>query len=428
VSYVRWPAPPPGLESVIVRATGKPQVVARAQPSLADQSVEPELPPASYVEPVTPEEEHEYAEQTASVLLERLSAEVRRLHALGKDEGEIMDVLTPDTRTAGLIDKEIMETVVACCDGAQEQRGETLEEYTKRRTRENKAAIFAEMGTLDGAEACKGVRGENGEKGENSLIPISWQKENSPNSPHTHPQEAVFPSDSILADYVNVAVRITEGADCYIIGSILPVAAALLGRAAWLPWCGSRLYPNLFAMLAGKPGDRKTSTIDLAVIIARSSLPHEAFLPLAFSPETLSDEYDKGAGGRPDKLWLLDDANAVLADWQNESNGERNAAKFLRLYDCKELSEAYRRNRREDKPETQRRVVPQTSTSVVFGATFNLCMFRKQVTRAGLQRRFLIMSPNGWVARFSIRRSSTKSWRSVRRISRCCQSWRGRSP
>ncbi len=142
-------------------------------------------------------------------------------------------------------------------------------------------------------------------------------------------------------------------------------------------------------MVVGKPGDRKSSTIDLAAIIARSSLPKEAFLPLAFSPETLFDEYDQDVGGRTDKLWLVDDANPILSDWQNDTNGERNAARFLRLYDCKDLSESYRRNREKNNPQSQRRLIPETSTSLVFGATFNLCMFRRQATRAGLQRRFL---------------------------------------
>jgi hypothetical protein len=142
-------------------------------------------------------------------------------------------------------------------------------------------------------------------------------------------------------------------------------------------------------MLAGPPGDRKSTTIDLPELIARKCLPSEAFLPKAFSPETLFDEYDIESGGKPDKLLICDDANPVLADWQKAHNGERNAAQFLQLYDCKGLSESYRRNRKEGEAKTQRRFIPRTSTSVVFGATLNICMFRNQATRAGLQRRFL---------------------------------------
>jgi Protein of unknown function (DUF3987) len=162
-----------------------------------------------------------------------------------------------------------------------------------------------------------------------------------------------------------------------------------MGRAVWLPWGAESLQCNLYTMLVGKPGDRKTSTINLADAIAKKCLAPEAFLPKNFSPETLVDEYDIETGGRPDKIWLCDDANPVLADWQGSVTGGRNAARFLELYDCKALSESYRRNRKEQESGEQRRSIPHTSTSIVFGGTFNICTSRNQITRAGLQRRFL---------------------------------------
>jgi hypothetical protein len=142
-------------------------------------------------------------------------------------------------------------------------------------------------------------------------------------------------------------------------------------------------------MLAGKAGDRKSSTIDLAEAIARKALPQQAFLPKAYSPESMFDEYDEEAGGRPDKIMICDDANATLADWQKSTNGERIASRFLELYDCKGLSESFRRNRpKKGGAETQRGFISHTSTSAVLGATFSTCMFRNQAVRAGLQRRF----------------------------------------
>src|SRR5262249_39068878 len=39
-------------------------------------------------------------------------------------------------------------------------------------------------------------------------------------------QEAPFPADSILADYHDYVITQSEGDDCYIIGSILPITAA----------------------------------------------------------------------------------------------------------------------------------------------------------------------------------------------------------
>lgn len=92
--------------------------------------------------------------------------------------------------------------------------------------------------------------------------------------------------------------------------------------------------------------------------MARECLPIEAFLPLGFSPESLFDEYDTGCGGRPDKILIADDANVILTDWHRSGNGERNATRFLSLYDCKALSESYRLNRREGDVNTQRRLSP----------------------------------------------------------------------
>src|SRR2546430_8822070 len=140
-------------------------------------------------------------------------------------------------------------------------------------------------------------------------------------------------------------------------------------------------------MLAGKPGDRKSAAIDQAEVIASACLPENAFLPKSFAPETLFDEYDAQCGGRQDKLWIVDDANATLRDWEKTLNGERNATRFLELYDCKHLSESFRRNITKNNPNT-RRYIPITSTSLVFGATFNVACFQGQAVREGLARRF----------------------------------------
>jgi hypothetical protein len=58
------------------------------------------------------------------------------------------------------------------------------------------------------------------------------------------------------------------------------------------------LHCNLFTILVGKPGDRKSSTIELPEQIAKHCLPPSAFLPKAFSPETLVDEYDTETGAQ----------------------------------------------------------------------------------------------------------------------------------
>jgi hypothetical protein len=144
-------------------------------------------------------------------------------------------------------------------------------------------------------------------------------------------------------------------------------------------------------MLVGKAGDRKSSTIMLAERIALECLPGNAFLPLSFSPESMFNEYSTDTGGKPDKLWVVDDANPILSDWKNSSNGERVGAQFLRLYDCNQLTENFQRNKSDRKNSDisrTRRVVPETSTSVLFGATFHIAAFQGNQIKAGLARRF----------------------------------------
>jgi len=228
---------------------------------------------------------------------------------------------------------------------------------------------------------------EFGEFYEKARTLIGETSQNSPNSSPGYKQRPIFPEDSILADFVTFARANEESADPFIIGSILPICGALLGRRVWFQWGDKQKFANVFSMLAGKPGDRKSSIIDLAEMLARKILDESAFLPKSFSPETLFEEYSESDGGRPDKLWIVDDANATLTDWRKAVNGERLATRFLELYDCKPISENFRRNK--DGKEGRRRMIAQTSTSVVFGATFNIACFQGQAVRAGMSRRFL---------------------------------------
>jgi hypothetical protein len=66
-----------------------------------------------------------------------------------------------------------------------------------------------------------------------------------------------------------------------------------------------------------------------------------------------------------------------------------NATRFLNLYDCQGLTESFRRNKKESADGSARRVIPITSTSIVFGCTFNVACFQGQSVRAGMARRFL---------------------------------------
>lgn len=203
-------------------------------------------------------------------------------------------------------------------------------------------------------------------------------------------QNAVTPPDSILQLWLDYQRTQTESADSYIVGACLPVMAAALARRVWFPWGDDRTYPNLFGILAGNPGDRKSSAIKAAERLARIILPADAFLPKYFSPEAMFDAYLD----RPDKILVVDEGNTILTDWQQASNGERVATRFLELYDCCPLAESFRRNRSQDNPEAARSV-PETSTSVCLGATFNIAAFQGQAVRAGMARRFLYYAADG---------------------------------
>lgn len=204
----------------------------------------------------------------------------------------------------------------------------------------------------------------------------------------------VYPRSSWVDRYMDYARQREESADSYLIGSVLPIVAAALARRAWLPWGDGRVYSNLFSMLAGKPGDRKSSAINQAEKIARAVIDKKQFLPDSMSAEALVDEYDEEAGGSPDKLLVTDDANAFLGTLQKTNYGERVGQTLLRLYDCKGLAEAFRRNQQGEEG-TARRYISETSTSMILGATFNICQFQGHEIRSGLQRRFLYYLAEG---------------------------------
>jgi hypothetical protein len=201
-------------------------------------------------------------------------------------------------------------------------------------------------------------------------------------------EDAIFPAGSWLERYMEFARKREESADSYLIGAILPVFGATAGRRVWFPWGDGKVYPNLFAMLAGKPGDRKSSAVNSAERLARRVIDKKCFLPSSLSVEALFDEYDEQSGGLPDKILIADDANPFLGLLQKTNYGERVGQQLLSLYDCKHLSEAFLRNKSESSGEA-RRFIEETSTSMVLGATFNICQFQGHEIRSGLQRRFL---------------------------------------
>ncbi len=198
---------------------------------------------------------------------------------------------------------------------------------------------------------------------------------------------AIYPPGSFFARYMDFARRREESADSYLIGSILPVVAAALARRVRFPWGEGSIYPNIFSMLAGKPGDRKSSGINLAERVARIVMDQKQLLPDSLSAEALFDEYHEESGGCPDQLLIVDDANPFLGLLQKSNYGERVGNLLLRLYDCKGLAESFRGNKSEENAKAKR-FIKETSTSICLGATFNVCQFQGHEIRSGLQRRF----------------------------------------
>ena len=223
-----------------------------------------------------------------------------------------------------------------------------------------------------------------------SIPLVEWgDSANSTNSTISPSQEVFYPAQSIIADYYEYAVTQSEGADCYIIGPILPTIAAILAHNVCLSWLNGVLYPNLFVMVVGPPGNLKSTSIELPEEMFRClSEEHECsrMLPHNLSVESMFDCYYE----HPYRFLVCDDATALITKWQNPHDGERLSSNYLTLYDCKRLSESFRRNRKEKSNlESQERFTGPTCTNIVFGSTFLTCQFRQNSLRNGLQRRFI---------------------------------------
>jgi hypothetical protein len=171
-----------------------------------------------------------------------------------------------------------------------------------------------------GSEVTAPSDGDHGKQsGGVEFVESSLDEVRSTNSTNSTPtrsfQQVTFPPESLIADYVDLAREQLESADSYIVGSIIPVLSGLLARRVLFPWGEEKVFPNIFAMLAGKPGDRKSTAINFVESIAREVLPMDRFMTHRFSGESLYNEFDADEGGNPDKILIVDDANPILTSW-----------------------------------------------------------------------------------------------------------------
>ena len=192
---------------------------------------------------------------------------------------------------------------------------------------------------------------------------------------------AIWSRDSIIEDFVVLGRRVSESEDQILVGSFLPVISACLARNVYIDF-GGRKYPNLYNILVTRPGLRKTTTINLAAYIARSLLLKEAFVSGITSNQALFLEYLK----YPDKLWLIDEGNVILANWAHDAAGKQVAKRVLTLYDCSLWRENYIKHKEEEGEAIQE--IAQTSTSILIGTTFSSARFSALETRDGMRRRF----------------------------------------
>ena len=210
--------------------------------------------------------------------------------------------------------------------------------------------------------------------------------ENSANSTNSTPlpsqdiPTADYPKDSFLSDFVEYARTQSEALDSILIAVILPVIAALLGRRVYIQF-GSKKYPNLFNMIVARPGDRKTSTVQIADEIATRLLPLNGFVWGVCSDQSLFQTYQ----ANPDKLWIIPEGNPLLANWAHDAAGKQVAKRMLDLYDCQRWNQNYIKQEKESGQANE--TIPETSTSFLIATTFNSARFNGLETRDGMRRR-----------------------------------------
>jgi hypothetical protein len=236
--------------------------------------------------------------------------------------------------------------------------------------------------------------GEDGETGElPALPPVDWaaisSNSSNPSAGYAFEnQAAVLPAKSFLERYMDYTRLVYESPDAYLLGGFLPIMAAAMQRNVRIRWADGWLYPNVYNLLVGPQSNGKSDALSLPETLARHVLGHHRMLSTMMSAHSLVDCYVDC----PDRLLLVDDGNQLLTLWGQPGHGELFGSMFLRLYDGKSVSDDFRRNKKsteEDDGASTARFVPETSTSLIIGVTYNRCRFDGISARNGLGRRFL---------------------------------------
>jgi hypothetical protein len=115
----------------------------------------------------------------------------------------------------------------------------------------------------------------------------------------------------------------TEAADEFHYLALLTVLGAILGRTITIP-CGRPLHPNVYAMLVGPTGDRKSTAAQLALDLLYLTAPELLVLNGVGSQEGLMERMAEADNGNPlhsRTLLYVDEMASFLKKGRRESSG-----------------------------------------------------------------------------------------------------------
>lgn len=158
------------------------------------------------------------------------------------------------------------------------------------------------------------------------------------------------------------------------------IIAGCLARRVYLKF-GAKKYPNVYDMVVARPGERKSSTVQIVQEIAARLLPENSFVWGVASDQALFKTYQ----ANPDKVWIISEGNPLLANWAHDAAGKQVAKRMLDLYDCQKWNQNY--IRQEDETGKANETIAETSTSFLIATTFNSARFNGLETRDGMRRR-----------------------------------------
>jgi hypothetical protein len=199
--------------------------------------------------------------------------------------------------------------------------------------------------------------------------------------------KTIYPKDFILELWMKFARKHCETNDFQILGAILPVCGAIMGRTVWMDFFGEK-YPNIFTMIVAAPGQRKSTLINLVEKLARRAIEPGHFMSSVSSEEALFEQFDPKQGGKPDQILIEDEGNTLFTGWEKTSYGQIVSKRVLKLYDGAPWTQSFKGKKQGETGSSTRQIQVATANLLV-GATYNICQLGKLDVKSGMWRRFL---------------------------------------